>query len=194
MTTTKTRRLLLIDNYDSFTYNLYDYFLQLGTDCQVVRNDDYTLEEIQALDFDGLVLSPGPQRPEDAGLLMDILKFYAGRLPILGICLGHQAIGMLYGASLVKAPVPVHGKTASVIHQNHPLFATIPSPMQVMRYHSLIVQDLSNTDLEVIGQTENLVMALVHRELPIVGVQFHPESILTPMGMQLLQNWLNYYL
>ena len=194
MTTTKTRRLLLIDNYDSFTYNLYDYFLQLGTDCQVVRNDDYTLEEIQALDFDGLVLSPGPQRPEDAGLLMDILKFYAGRLPILGICLGHQAIGMLYGASLVKAPIPVHGKTASVIHQNHPLFATIPSPMQVMRYHSLIVQDLSNTDLEVIGQTENLVMALVHRELPIVGVQFHPESILTPMGMQLLQNWLNYYL
>lgn len=146
------------------------------------------------MDFDGLVLSPGPQRPEDAGLLMDILQYYAGRVPILGICLGHQAIGMLYGANLVKAPIPVHGKIAQVVHQGHPLFAAIPSPMQVMRYHSLIVQDLTATDLMIIGQTENLVMALAHQKLPIVGVQFHPESILTPMGMQLLQNWLNYYL
>ena len=152
------------------------------------------MEEIQAMEFDGLILSPGPLGPEDAGQLMGILEHYAGRVPILGICLGHQAIGMRFGASIVKAPIPVHGKIALVEHQGHPLFAAIPSPMQVMRYHSLIVQDLSNTDLEVIGQTDNLVMALVHRSLPITGVQFHPESILTPMGMQLLQNWLNYYI
>lgn len=194
MTTTKTRRLLLIDNYDSFTYNLYDYFLQLKAECRVIRNDELSLEEIKQLEFDGFVLSPGPKKPEDAGILLSLLQAFYLEKPILGICLGHQAIGEFFGAQVGKAPVPVHGKTAQVFHRRHPIFQAIPSPMPVMRYHSLIVQNLANTSLETIGWTDQLVMALAHTQLPIVGVQFHPESILTPHGKQLLENWLNYYL
>lgn len=190
----KRSNVLLIDNYDSFTYNLYDYFLQLETNCQVLRNDELTLAEFQALDFDVLVLSPGPQRPEDAGLLMPLLDFFHNKKPILGICLGHQAIGAQFGAALKRAALPVHGKTSILQHQNHHLFKGLPVTFEVMRYHSLILEQLSSTPLEIIGQTpEGEVMAIAHQSLPIIGVQFHPESILTEHGLELLANALRFF-
>ncbi len=184
--------LLLIDNYDSFTYNLKDYLGQLGQTCMVVRNDEMDLEEIKRLNFDKIVLSPGPQRPADAGLLMPLLKEFHTQYPILGICLGHQAIGEFFGAKLVKANYPMHGKVSDITHNAEDIFKNIPSPFKVCRYHSLELVSVKNTPLQVLATTnKNEVMAIKHKQLPLWGLQFHPEAILTQYGMVLLKNWLS---
>mgnify|MGYP001407059071 CR=1 FL=1 len=184
-------RILLLDNYDSFTYNLYDYLLQTGVDCVVLRNDAGSLSDFERLDIDAVVFSPGPKRPQDAGLMPRLIAAWHRRLPMLGICLGHQAIGEFFGARLVKARLPVHGKTSPVQHSGHPLFRGIPTPFSVMRYHSLLLDSLEGTPLRCIAHTaEGEIMALAHETLPLTGVQFHPESILTEYGLKLLRNWV----
>ncbi len=185
-------KVLLIDNYDSFTYNLYDYLASLGASCQVVRNDKISLEELENCQFDALVLSPGPKRPQDAGILMDIIAAYYQKKPILGICLGMQAIGEFFGAKLVHALAPKHGKTSDIYHQDTILFNNISNPTTVMRYHSLILTELPTCLQTVAYTTQNELMALEHESLPIVGVQFHPESILTKEGYQMLSNWVQF--
>lgn len=183
--------ILLLDNYDSFTYNLHDYWLRLGVSCQVIRNDQLSFKEFKALDFKALVLSPGPQKPKDAGLLMQMIEYFHDKKPIFGICLGHQGIGEFFGATLLKGTVPVHGKTSPITHQSHSIFKDLPPQFEVMRYHSLILQDFEQTDLDVIATTsKNEVMAIAHKYLPIHGVQFHPESILTEFGLEMMDNWL----
>jgi anthranilate synthase/aminodeoxychorismate synthase-like glutamine amidotransferase len=186
-------RLLLLDNYDSFTYNLYDYLLQCGVECQVVRNDALPVSEFERLDFQAIVLSPGPKRPSDAGVMPALIERWHQRVPILGVCLGHQAIGEFFGAKLVQADLPMHGKTSLIQHYgNHFLFQNLPPEIEVMRYHSLVLKSLEGTPLEVIAQTAlGEIMALAHRALPLVGVQFHPESILTPLGLAMLRNWVS---
>ncbi|MCA0235805.1 MAG: aminodeoxychorismate/anthranilate synthase component II [Bacteroidetes bacterium] len=184
-------KVLLLDNYDSFTYNLYDYLLQTGVECMVHRNDAFSLKGFEELDFQAIVLSPGPKRPASAGQMMPLLQRFIGKVPILGICLGHQAIGEYFGARLVKARVPMHGKTSVIRHLDHPLFEGIPEFLQVMRYHSLLLESLSGTPLLSIASCpENEIMALAHPTLPVWGVQFHPESILTEYGIDLLRNWV----
>lgn len=183
-------QLLILDNYDSFTYNLYDYLCQLGTSCTVLRNDELSIASIEAANFDGIVLSPGPQRPADAGILLDVVSYFCGKIPILGICLGMQAIGEHFGAKLVHASIPMHGKTSWIKHNQKGLFDEIPSPTQVMRYHSLILTDLPDC-LEMVAWTaQKDVMAIQHKSDAIWGVQFHPESILTTQGITILNNWL----
>jgi anthranilate synthase/aminodeoxychorismate synthase-like glutamine amidotransferase len=183
--------VLLIDNYDSFTYNLRDYILQLGLSCGVIRNDEMSLEEIAALEFTSAVISPGPRTPKEAGVTMNFIKRFHKTKPILGICLGHQAIGEFFGAKLVKTK-PVHGKTSVITHVEHYLFKDLPDDLEVMRYHSLMLEEVEKTELKVIARTkENEVMALSHPTLKIAGVQFHPESILTPSGLQMLKNWFD---
>lgn len=184
--------LLLLDNYDSFTYNLYDYLLQTGAGCTVVRNDAPDLLAFEPEDFDAVVLSPGPKRPEQAGLMPNLVAAWSDRLPMLGICLGHQALAAFFGARVRKAPTPMHGKTSKVWHNSHELFAGVPSPFTAMRYHSLIVESLDGTPLDAIAHTgDGTVMALAHSRLPLCGLQFHPESILTEWGMQILSNWVD---
>lgn len=184
--------LLLLDNYDSFTFNLYDYLLQTGVSCTVLRNDAFELQDLTTIEFQAIVLSPGPKRPADAGLMMQIIDQYHQKMPILGICLGHQALGEYFGAKLVKAAEPVHGKTSAVMHHNHWLFEGIPSPFTAMRYHSLLLESLEGTPLQKIAATKNAeIMALEHPSLPLTGVQFHPESILTEHGLKMIQNWVN---
>ncbi|MBL7829078.1 MAG: aminodeoxychorismate/anthranilate synthase component II [Saprospiraceae bacterium] len=186
-------KILLLDNYDSFTFNLYDYLLQTGADCVVCRNDTFETEALNDLDFQAIVLSPGPKRPADAGRMMEVVQTFSGRLPMLGICLGHQAIGEYFGAKLIKAAVPVHGKTSMVEHRGHWMFDGIPNPFEAMRYHSLILESLAETPLRSIAETEKgEIMALEHPSLPIIGVQFHPESILTRNGFQIIRNWVNH--
>ena len=183
--------ILLVDNYDSFTYNLYDYWLRLGVSCKVIRNNEISFEAFQQIDFRGLVLSPGPKKPKDAGLLMDLIDYFHDKKPIFGICLGHQGIGEYFGATLLKGSVPVHGKTSVIHHRQHSIFKALPSSFEVMRYHSLELQQFDNTDLEVIATTpDDIVMAIAHQYLPIHGVQFHPESILTQYGLEMMDNWL----
>lgn len=183
--------ILLIDNYDSFTYILQDYLAQLGQSVVVYRNDEIEVPEAVALAPDALVLSPGPERPERAGNLMPLLAAFCGRTPVLGVCLGHQAIGLHFGAQLVGAKRIMHGCTSEVHHGEHPLFQNIPSPFTAMRYHSLLLTGLEATPLQVIAWTKQQeVMAVAHPQLNICGVQFHPESILTPYGLTLLRNWL----
>lgn len=184
--------ILLLDNYDSFTYNLYDYLLQAGADCIVVRNDVLSLPEMERLGVAAVVLSPGPKRPADAGIMMSLIEAWHHRIPMLGVCLGHQALGEFFGARLVKARVPVHGKTTPVEHFGHPLFGGVPTRFAAMRYHSLVLESVADLPLECIAQTdEGEIMALAHHTLPLTGVQFHPESIGTEFGLQLLKNWLN---
>ncbi len=184
--------VLLFDNYDSFTYNLYDYLLQLGANCRVVRNDELTLLEVQKLHFDVIVLSPGPGKPKDAGIMMEIIAYYFDKIPILGICLGHQGIGEFFGATLSKAAYPMHGKTSRVFHKYNAIFKNISSPTNVMRYHSLILTTIDKSIFEILAKTaRGEVMAIAHRTLPLVGLQFHPESILTPKGLEMLGNWLD---
>ncbi|MCS6929446.1 MAG: aminodeoxychorismate/anthranilate synthase component II [Saprospiraceae bacterium] len=185
--------ILLLDNYDSFTYNLYDYLRQAGTTCIVLRNDAPDLLAFSSDDFDAVVLSPGPGRPEEAGLMLDLLAAWHQHLPILGVCLGHQAIGAFWGASVGRAPKPMHGKTSIVWHTGHPLFAHIPRRFRVMRYHSLAVTGWENTPLRPLAWADDgVLMAMVHRSLPIAGVQFHPESALTEHGLTFIRNWVRW--
>ena len=183
-------RILVIDNYDSFVFNLVQYLGQLGVDVDVRRNDEVTVDEARA--YDGILLSPGPGTPEEAGVCMDVVRECAGDVPILGVCLGHQAIAAVYGGVVDRAPELLHGKTSLVEHEGVGVLAGLPEPFTATRYHSLAVRPDSVPDvLEVTGATESgVIMALRHRELPVEGVQFHPESVLTEGGHQLLANWL----
>lgn len=188
---TRPLRILLVDNYDSFTYILADYLEQSDATCTILRNDAMTLEAVKKLDFDAIVLSPGPCRPADAGIMPAIIDFFHDKKPILGICLGHQGIGEFFGARLINARMPVHGKTSRVTQLGqHLLFKNLPAQFDVMRYHSLILEDLTGTPLTCIAQTDNgEIMAFAHNQLPIIGLQFHPESVLTPYGKEMLCNW-----
>jgi len=184
--------LLMIDNYDSFTFNIVQYFGQLGEDVRVFRNDKITVEEIEALQPERLVISPGPCSPGEAGISVQAIRHFAGRLPILGVCLGHQAIGAAFGGNVVRSVSLMHGKTSPIIHDERELFAGLPNPFQATRYHSLVVERGSLPDcLEVTAWVENgEIMGMRHKTLPIWGVQFHPESILTEGGMNILENFL----
>ncbi|HEY5024639.1 MAG TPA: aminodeoxychorismate/anthranilate synthase component II [Acidimicrobiales bacterium] len=185
-------RVLLIDNYDSFTYNLVQEMGALGAEPVVFRNDAIEVSGIREIGADGIVISPGPGRPEDGGVSMAVVAELAGELPILGVCLGHQCIGQVFGARIVPAPELMHGKTSSIFHTGVGVFAEMPNPFEATRYHSLIVDRASIPDvLEVTAETaDGIVMGLRHREVPIEGVQFHPESILTSVGPALLTNFL----
>jgi para-aminobenzoate synthetase component 2 len=188
-------RVLVVDNYDSFVYNLVQYLAQLGADCDVRRNDDAALTGPDALDgFDGVLVSPGPSTPERAGASIDVIRRCADRrLPVLGVCLGHQAIGVAWGATVDRAPELRHGKTSRVHHNGAGVLAGLPDPFTATRYHSLTVlpETIPTDQFEVTGRTESgVVMAMRHRELPVEGVQFHPESVLTDSGHRLLANWL----
>ena len=185
--------ILLLDNYDSFTYNLRDYILQCGKQCVVVRNDEMNLDEIAELNFSSAVISPGPKTPAEAGITKPFIERFYKEKPILGICLGHQAIGEFFGAKLVKAQKPMHGKTSVIKHNKNFLFENLPDELEVMRYHSLILDEVEKTELEITATTNtNEVMAIAHPSLKLAGVQFHPESILTPHGLQLMKNWFAY--
>ncbi|HXP97676.1 MAG TPA: aminodeoxychorismate/anthranilate synthase component II [Telmatospirillum sp.] len=183
---------LLIDNYDSFTYNLWHYLGELGAEMQVVRNDARSVDELLAMKPEGIVISPGPCDPDRAGICLELIARSAGRLPLLGVCLGHQAIGQAFGGKVVRAPQPVHGKTCQIHHNGTGLFAGLPSPFLATRYHSLVVDRASlPACLEVTAWTEDgLIMGLAHKELDIHGVQFHPESIASQHGHQMLGNFL----
>jgi len=185
-------RVLLIDNYDSFTYNLVQELGQLGAEPVVHRNDAINIDGIRHANPDALVISPGPGRPEDAGISLQVVNELAGELPILGVCLGHQCIGQAYGGRVVPAPTLMHGKTSAVSHSGTGVFAGLPNPFEATRYHSLVVERESLPDsLEITAETaDGVVMGLRHRELAVEGVQFHPESILTPAGPGLLANFL----
>lgn len=183
--------IVVIDNYDSFTYNLVQYLGELGQEIQVFRNDQTTLDEIRALNPDHIVISPGPGDPDDGGISKEVLREFGPTTPILGVCLGHQCIGEVYGGKVTRAPRLMHGKVSPVYHNGKGLFTGIPSPFQATRYHSLIVEEPIPDDLTVTAFTsEGEVMAVVHKTYPTVGVQFHPESILTEHGKRLLQNFL----
>jgi anthranilate synthase/aminodeoxychorismate synthase-like glutamine amidotransferase len=185
--------LLLIDNYDSFTYNLYQYLCELGAEVCVHRNDQITLTAIEAMKPTAIVISPGPCTPNEAGLSCQIIATFGTHIPTLGVCLGHQAIGQVYGGKVVRAPVPMHGKTSQIYHQSQGVFRDLPMPFAANRYHSLIVEraTLPNA-LEITAETaDGLIMGLRHRTYPVEGVQFHPESIMTPVGKNLLRNFLD---
>lgn len=184
--------ILLVDNYDSFTYNLYQYFSQIGNKVEVFRNDKIDLSEIKKLAPKGIILSPGPGRPEDSGVCIDILKELAGQLPILGVCLGHQAIGLVHGGKIVNAPNIMHGKVSLIEHDGKDIYKSLPSPFLATRYHSLVIQPESLPDvLEVSSKTEDgIIMGVRHKTKPhLYGVQFHPESIMTQNGLELVRNF-----
>jgi anthranilate synthase/aminodeoxychorismate synthase-like glutamine amidotransferase len=185
-------RVLVIDNYDSFVYNLVQYLGELGAEPVVHRHDELSLDEIVALDPDAVLISPGPGRPEDAGLSNEVIRWFAGRRPVLGVCLGHQCIGQVYGGDVVRAPEVMHGKTSLIRHDGTGVFAGLPEPLEATRYHSLVVaRESVPDDLVVTAWTgDGVVMGLRHRDHPVEGVQFHPESILTAAGHDLLRNFL----
>ena len=189
---TRAPRVFMIDNYDSFTYNLVQYLGELGADITVKRNDHVTIAAIEAARPTHLVVSPGPCTPNEAGISMDaIARFGAERLPVLGVCLGHQAIGQVYGGVVRRAGAPVHGKTDEIGHDGRGLFAGLPDPFTATRYHSLVVDEALPDALELCAwNAEGVVMGVRHRELPVHGVQFHPESVLTAAGLDLLRNFL----
>lgn len=184
--------LLLIDNYDSFTYNLYQYLSQLGAKVKVVRNDTVTIADIKSLNPTGLILSPGPGRPETAGITMEAVKAFAGKLPMLGICLGHQSIGQVFGAKIVKAKHLMHGKVSQVSADGAGVFTGIASPFAAMRYHSLAVAaDSVPAEFSISAKADDgEIMGIRHRDLPIEGIQFHPESIKTVVGKRILRNFI----
>lgn len=185
--------VLLFDNYDSFTYNLADLLLQHGVDLKVIRNDELSLEEIIALSPKAIVLSPGPGRPENAGLLMPLIHAFHTKVPILGICLGQQAIGIYFGAELTYANKCMHGKVSVIRHNSHPMFAEVSHQSEMMRYHSLVLKTLPQTLVCTASSDEEEIMAIAHFELPIWAVQFHPESVLSPNGPQIIRNWLTHF-
>ena len=187
-----TARVLVIDNYDSFVYNLVQYLGELGAEPIVHRHDAITTDEAAALEPDAVLISPGPGRPEDAGMSTSIIRWAAGRIPVLGVCLGHQCIGAAWGGNVIRAPEVMHGKTSRIHHEEAGVFAGLPSPFEATRYHSLLVERSSlPEEFEVTASTEDgLVMGLRHRDLDVEGVQFHPESILTASGHDLLANFL----
>jgi anthranilate synthase/aminodeoxychorismate synthase-like glutamine amidotransferase len=184
--------LLLLDNYDSFTYNLYQYLSELGASVEVRRNDRVTLAEIEELQPEHIVISPGPCTPNEAGLSCQVIERFGPQIPLLGVCLGHQAIGQVYGGRVIRAPEPMHGKTSLIYHREQGVLHALPSPFEANRYHSLIVERESlPPELEITAETaDGLVMGLRHRVYPVEGVQFHPESIMTPAGKDLLRNFL----
>jgi para-aminobenzoate synthetase component 2 len=187
----KRTKILVIDNYDSFVYNLVQYLGQLGAECTVLRNDEVTVEMADA--YDGVLVSPGPGTPEEAGISVAMIKYAAQKkIPLFGVCLGHQAIGVAFGATVSRAPELLHGKTSVVHHNGHGVLADIPNPFTATRYHSLAIEKGTiSEELEIVGKTDSdVVMAIQHKTLPISGVQFHPESVLTEYGHQMLGNWL----
>ncbi len=190
--TSNNLRIFLVDNYDSFTYNLYQFLSELGADVNVRRNDRFTLDELDELHPDGIVISPGPGRPADAGLSPRVIERFAGQYPILGVCLGHQAIGEVFGGTIVRAPVLFHGKVSEIEHDGLAIYQGLPNPFVATRYHSLVIDPASvPACLDVTARTaDGVIMGVRHRELPVEGVQFHPESALTGEGKRLLANFL----
>ncbi len=184
--------LLVIDNYDSFTYNLVQYLAEIGPEVRVVRNDEIAAADIAALAPSHLVISPGPCTPNEAGISLDVIRTYAGKIPILGVCLGHQSIGQAFGGKVVRAPRVMHGKTSQIFHDGQGVFTGLPNPFEATRYHSLVIEKTSvPADLEVTARTaDEEIMAVRHRTLPVEGVQFHPESFLTTAGKDLLRNFV----
>ncbi len=185
------RCIVLVDNYDSFTYNLYQYLLMLGAEVDVVRNDEISVDAIAAMDPDGIVISPGPSRPENAGISVELITRLGPTVPLLGVCLGHQAMGLVYGGDVIRVE-PVHGKRSAVSHAGQGVFAGLPSPLDAGRYHSLAIsRETLPAVLEVTAwAADGLVMGIKHRAYPVEGIQFHPESILTDDGAQMLSTWL----
>lgn len=183
--------ILVIDNYDSFVYNLARYVERLGGSYEVRRNDAVTVAEIEAMNPDTIILSPGPCAPQQAGICIDLVKRFAPEIPILGVCLGHQAIGEAFGGETIRAEQPVHGKATQITHDSTGLFRDLPSPMKIGRYHSLVTKLPNDTPLTVTARAENgEIMAMRHKDFPTFGVQFHPESVLTPTGIDLLYNFV----
>jgi para-aminobenzoate synthetase component II len=185
--------ILVIDNYDSFTFNLVQYLGSMGQELKVFRNDAITLDEIERLAPERIVISPGPGRPENSGIIIPVIGKFSGRIPILGVCLGHQAIGAAFGGDVVSAPQIMHGKTSEIFHDGRTIFKDLASPFRATRYHSLVVSPVNLPDcLEISAKTgDGVIMGLRHRELTVEGVQFHPESILTDVGMKLIANFVN---
>ena len=185
-------RIVVIDSYDSFVYNIVQYLGELGAEPVVVRNDAKTVAEVEALSPDGILLSPGPGRPEDAGIICEAITYFAGKLPVFGVCLGHQAIGHVYGGSVVRAPELMHGKTSFISHRDTGVFSGVVNPVEATRYHSLVVErEGLPACLEVTAETaDGMIMGLRHRDFDVEGVQFHPESVLTSAGHQMLANFL----
>ncbi len=186
--------LLLLDNYDSFTYNVYQLLAELGAEVEVIRNDKTTVPEIAAKNYEGIVISPGPGVPKDAGISEDVIRELGGKVPILGICLGHQAIGEVFGGKIVRAGEIIHGKVSPIRHNGKGLYEGLPQDIEVGRYHSLVIDRASLPDcLEVTSELENgTIMGVRHKEMDIEGIQFHPESILTPSGKTMMQNFLRH--
>ena len=186
------KRVVVVDNYDSFTYNLVQYIETLGGECEVHLNDRVTVEQIREAKPAGVLLSPGPGDPDDAGITLSVIEQLSGTLPIFGVCLGHQAIGQAFGDKVIRAPELMHGKTSGIEHDGRTIFQGLPSPFEATRYHSLIVEEQSFPPaLEVTARTKKgEIMALRHRKFAVEGVQFHPESILTDHGLRLIENWL----
>lgn len=183
-------RILVVDNYDSFVFNIVSYLVQLGADVDVLRNDEVDID--QALGYDGILISPGPGKPEEAGVSMDLIRAAAGKVPVFGVCLGHQAIAAVYGATVDRAPELLHGKTSEVLHQGHGVFEGLKQPFTATRYHSLAIVDGTVPDeLEVTARTDSgVIMGVRHKRFKVEGVQFHPESVLTEGGYRMLANWL----
>ncbi len=187
------KKILVVDNYDSFVFNLVQYLGELGADIDVVRNDKISVDEISERSYEGIVISPGPGKPSDAGICIEVIQKLGGSVPIFGVCLGHQAIAEAFGAKVIRAPHPMHGKTSSIAHTGSSVFSNVENPFRATRYHSLIVDEATlPAFLEITARSEDgLVMGLAHRSLPIHGVQFHPESIYTTLGKQIVANFLS---
>lgn len=188
--------VLVLDNYDSFTHNLARYFMELGQVVNVVRNDEITIDEIEALAPDHIVLSPGPCTPNESGICLAVVSHFAGKIPILGVCLGHQAIGQVFGASVIRSDKPVHGKVSRIVHQDSQLFKDVPQAFNATRYHSLVIDEktlppeFKVTAWDLADGVKQYVMAIEHQSLPIMGIQFHPESVMTEHGHAMLANFL----
>ncbi|NLJ51358.1 MAG: aminodeoxychorismate/anthranilate synthase component II [Alcaligenaceae bacterium] len=187
-------KLFMLDNYDSFTYNLVQYFGELGVEVIVARNDEISIEEIEAMEPDLICVSPGPCTPTEAGISVEVIQHFAGQIPLLGVCLGHQSIAAAFGGKIIRAKQLMHGKTSAITHRGSDVFTDLPSPFIVTRYHSLAIERESLPDcLEITAETDDgEIMAVAHKELPIFGVQFHPESVLSEYGHELLSNFLKY--